>query len=74
MLHAQRKRFYMAITLMNTVCYTLSRDRLYGILENFPEVRLPALTPTCEKERKIPRLVVSTHVCSISRWRLVLNT
>jgi hypothetical protein len=57
MLNAQRKRFYMAITLMNTVCYTLSRERLYDILENFPEVRLPAKIaspPTCEKQRKFP--------------------
>lgn len=44
MLNAQRKRFYMAITLMNTVCYSLSRERLYDILDNFPEVCLPAIS------------------------------
>ena len=39
MLNAHRRRFYMAITLMNTVCYTLSRERLYAILESFPELK-----------------------------------
>ena len=39
MLQATRKRWYMAVTLVNSVVYTLGRDKLFNILDNFPEVR-----------------------------------